>query len=1480
MGEINLKNYKLIALFSLLCIMILVPATYAMDNQTAVEAVDENDVISDEYYFDANISDNTGDGSIDNPYKEFTSNKVKSNSIIHLNDGEYNFDHSVTVNNVTIIGQNTEKTIVKYNDLGFTASGALTLQNLTLVNLAISDRSNSIIKATNVIFRDYTITPISTSFEGTEIFLENCTFSNNHATSGGAININNGSLEILNSLFINNYANRYGGAIYIRESDIILRNVEIVNSTSLMGGAITSVYTNININNLTSRNNNAKYGGGVIYALFGSLSLNNSILFNNSAQDGGALFVDEVNNFIAFNNTFTNNTAIGIAGAVYSAVSRNLNRISVLNESLINSFSNNYADFENDVYECEAININYNSGNYMLIQSGPLYDSELPSCYDLRNNSGVTPVKSQGSNGNCWAFASLASLESCILKATGEIYDLSEANMKNIMSMFSSYGWQMETNKGGYDRMGYAYLVSWLGPVNENQDNYIIGEVLSPVLNSLFHVQNILFLKRTSYTDNDEIKRAIMSYGAVSTSIHWPQSDDGTDYYRNGKNIYWYRTDKGANHAVAIVGWDDNYSKNNFKTTPPGDGAWIIKNSWGAGSGENGYYYVSYYDTKLAPLNSPHTTYVFLFNESIKYDKNYQYDVSGRTDFFLNESNTVWYKNRFVASDNEYLTAVSTYFEKDASWDLSIYVNNLLRHTQSGTSTPSYSTIELNKFIPMNIGDIFEIEFKVTMDKEASFPISEGIISNEVPINKRLFHENISFVSYDGENWADLYDLSWTYSSHTYSSQVACIKAFTILNEIKSIVNVTLNITDTLNIQAKILNEYGFPVNSGNITFTVEGKNYTVGIVKGIATLNLNLTSGEYNISTLFEKTGYLSMQKNFTVEVPFLNTTVSIDINPENPVNIYATVLNEYGYGVKRGNVTFVFDDGSSYVVNVSDGRAEVAHIFKTVGNHNVSAVFNSLYYHSSSSFKEFNVSLINTTVELVVDSEFNPVKIHAIVKDQYGNLITMGNVTFSVNGISHTVNVTNGIACLNHDFNTPDLYNVSAIFNQDYCYNSSGIWKLCYLPILKTYISIVVNIHNPITIEVSVLDEMGNNVNCGNVTFVLDEGNSSTVNITEFSAHLTRILEHGKHNVSVVFNPISYYNSSSSFMEFNVSLINTTVELVADNEFNPVNIHAIVKDQYGKLINNGSATFIVDNAQHVVDVVNGSADLTEIFENIGLNNIYAKYNGLDYYYNLSSESKDINVYSSVISSDDTKTYNSQYEVKLLDNYGNPLNNTEIKFVIGTDTYNVKTNGNGIAKLNIDLGPGNYNISIINPINGEVKIQTIKVMPRITENKDLTMYYGAGKYYKVRVFDDAGNIARNVQVIFTVNKVKYARTTDSNGYAYLKITKNPGKYTVTAEYKGFKVYNRITVKTTIVTKNIKVKKGKTIKFTAKLLNKNGKILKNKKITFKFKGKTYKVKTNKKGIATLKITKKYKKGKYAITSCYGKLKIKNTIKIK
>ena len=226
-----------------------------------------------------------------------------------------------------------------------------------------------------------------------------------------------------------------------------------------------------------------------------------------------------------------------------------------------------------------------------------------------------------------------------------------------------------------------------------------------------------------------------------------------------------------------------------------------------------------------------------------------------------------------------------------------------------------------------------------------------------------------------------------------------------------------------------------------------------------------------------------------------------------------------------------------------------------------------------------------------------------------------------------------------------------------------------------------------------------------------------------------------------------------------------------------------------------------------------------------------------------------------------------------------NPLKNTYVTIVFAGKSYKLKTDANGKVQIENKLKAGSYTVKLKNPKTSEKKTHKIKVYARINQNKNLTMYYGAGSYYKVRVFDNYGRIAKGVTVKFRLNGKTYYKKTNSKGIASLKITLKPKTYTVSATYKGFTVKNKIKVKPTVITKNLSKKKAKTIKFTAKLVNTKGAILKGKYITFKFKSKKYKRKTNKYGIATLSL-KNLKKGKYTIYSTYGKLTIKNTIRIK
>ena len=158
-----MNRIKLFTILSIFCILIMVPTCFAADDAAAavddVELLtfgDSSDILSADYYFDANAPDDSGNGSVSNPYKEFKSDRVVADSNLHLANGGYTLDRSVSIRNVTIIGDNPSQTIIKYNyGTGFTVSSSLTLKNLTLVNLRISNNGN--FTAADTIFKDYKV---------------------------------------------------------------------------------------------------------------------------------------------------------------------------------------------------------------------------------------------------------------------------------------------------------------------------------------------------------------------------------------------------------------------------------------------------------------------------------------------------------------------------------------------------------------------------------------------------------------------------------------------------------------------------------------------------------------------------------------------------------------------------------------------------------------------------------------------------------------------------------------------------------------------------------------------------------------------------------------------------------------------------------------------------------------------------------------------------------------------------------------------------------------------------------------------------------------------------------------------------------------------------------------------------------------------------------------------------------------------------
>lgn len=518
-------------------------------------------------------------------------------------------------------------------------------------------------------------------------------------------------------------------------------------------------------------------------------------------------------------------------------------------ESLPDEEKNNYIQPLPFSVGFEENNLNENSSN---VFNSKLKSGNIPSSYNLANNMAIT-VRNQMNTPECWAFATTG-IVSMNMEKLGIASGFTLLSPRHMDYTTSAYAFTDKTNSRGYNRaltsgansyIGLAYCTAGYGPVLEsdvpfeNNTNKVISSKIEgktattkvddysiypsiykeytstqvTYTNGLSDTSRVVYgvSDATTQVDSEsnvaairnQIKQHIMNYGGIST---YTKASD--PQYFNSNNTAYYCNDSSSlpDHAVTIVGWDDNYAISNFRSScrPLNKGAYIILNSWGTGYGNTGYYYISYEDSLIEK-----SLIGVLKTENINYDNIYQYDELGfdTAKTVANGSSEVYISNVFsTKSKNEILNQISVFLAESS--DVEIYANV---SSDDKTAIKKIKTVEQLEYgyhtitldTPLKItGDKFVIAAKIlnSSSGKAYVPLEMNFASNNQGSNfwdTATGSVGQSYISIDATDWTDINNIA--------SDTNVCLKAFTT-NDKRTIedgiyeINSNLNINKTLDI--------------------------------------------------------------------------------------------------------------------------------------------------------------------------------------------------------------------------------------------------------------------------------------------------------------------------------------------------------------------------------------------------------------------------------------------------------------------------------------------------------------------------------------------------------------------------------------------------------------------------------------------------------------------------------------------------------
>ena len=588
---------------------------------------------------------------------------------------------------------------------------------------------------------------------------------------------------------------------------------------------------------------------------------------------------------------------------------------------------------------------------------------------------------------------------------------------------------------------------------------------------------------------------------------------------------------------------------------------------------------------------------------------------------------------------------------------------------------------------------------------------------------------------------------------------------------------------------------------SGNVIVTVAGKEYTVKVTdgKGIATGD-KLAAGTYAFAAAWAgDDNYNIVTENGDFKVNKIDSSVAVNVNNIKVGEELTITVNVPSDAT--GDVT-VSVDGKEYKVAIENGKAVKTISGLKADDYTVTVKYaGDNNYNAAVAASSFTVSKVDSTMDVTVnDIVFGgDLTVDAVLPDD-----ATGEVVITVNGVDYPVPIVDGKATGTIGGLAAGDYTVTVKYAGDDKYVgveiTEGVNVAKAQPVLGVVIADV-DYGNGFVIEAT-LTGVNNAPLSGNV-IVTVAGKEYIVEVTDGKGIFTGDkLAAGTYGFAAAWAGNDNYNAVVENGDFKVNKIDSTVAVNADDIKVGENVTVTVNvptDATGDVI------IIVDGVDYTVAIENGKAVKT--IADLKANDyiVTVKYSG-DNNYNANQNTTEFTV--SKISD-----YNMNITVpEFKEGVNSTINVVLPKDATGTVTVEIGGKNytanvtDGVANVIIPgLGVGDYNITTTYSGDAKYDLMTkkgnITVIPNVDVNldvDDVVMVYHDGTRLVAKLTDYQGKPIVNATIYFNINGVNYARTTDANGTASIALNLESGAYPVIVAYNGSASYSKISKNITV----------------------------------------------------------------------------------